>query len=112
MRDRNSRIDRRTQKKRGPGTRFPWLVAGGLVLVVFVVVAALVFKMGRYKEGGSVASSNPERVGPLEVSATRIDLGHVPLNQWVNPTFHLSNVSAEPVTITIPRQGVETLEGC
>ncbi|MBI4282158.1 MAG: hypothetical protein HY672_01555 [Chloroflexi bacterium] len=81
-------------------------------MVVVVVAAALVFNMGRDKDAGSVASSNPERVGPLEVSATQIDLGHVPLNQWVNPTFHLSNVSAESVTITIPKQAVETLEGC
>jgi len=68
--------------------------------------------MGRDKDGGSEGSTEHERVGPLEVSATQIDLGHVPLNQWVSPTFHLSNVSAELVTITIPRQGVETLEGC
>jgi hypothetical protein len=83
-----------------------------LAVAIVVVGLLLLSNMGRDKDVVSVAQSGPERVGPLEVSATSIDLGRVPLDRWVNPTFLLRNVSEGPVTITIPRAGVETLEGC
>src|SRR3989338_6210468 len=77
-----SREREQTERRR----RTRWWVTGALALVV--------------------------RVGSLEVSATEIDLGEVPAGRWVSPTFRLRNVGAESVTITVPRQGVETLEGC
>ena len=93
-----------TERRRRTG----WWVMGALALVVgFGLVLSQ-----RGRDGARLASAAPERVGSLEVSATEIDLGEVPAGRWVSPTFRLRNVGAESVTITVPRQGVETLEGC
>ncbi len=77
-----------------------------------MTVLAVVGNLGGGKDGVQGTPSDPRQVGPVEAAATRIDLGRVSLGRWVSPTFRLSNVSAEPVAITIPRQGVEVLEGC
>ena len=85
---------------------------GALGMVVVVALLMVVSGLGKGTDGGQGTLFDPLRVGPVEASATRIDLGRVPLDRWVNPTFHLRNLGTEPVAITIPRQGVETLEGC
>ena len=83
------------------------------MVVVVVVVLAVVNNLGRGGEEEVVGTlSDPQQVGPVEASATRIDLGQVSLGQWVSPTFRLRNTSAQLVAVTIPRGGVEVLEGC
>ncbi|MDO8750605.1 MAG: hypothetical protein Q7K03_05625 [Dehalococcoidia bacterium] len=104
--------ERRKPKKRGRGARVPWRVAGALVVAMIMVLALVLLGRGGEQDSARVSPSGSQRVGPLEVLATRIDLGQVPLAQWASPTFRLRNVSAEPVTITIPEQGVEVVEGC
>ena len=79
---------------------------------MIMVLALVLLGRGGEQDSARVSPSGSQRVGPLEVSATRIDLGQVPLARWVNPTFRLRNVSAEPVVITIPEQGVEPVQGC
>ena len=106
QRKRNREREQTERRRRRWRTR--WWVTGALALVVgFGLVLSQ-----RGRDGARLASAAPERVGSLEVSATEIDLGEVPAGRWVSPTFRLRNVGAESVTITVPRQGVETLEGC
>lgn len=112
MRYLNRNRDSRKPKKRGRRARVPWWVAGALVVAMILVLTLVVLGRGGEQDSTRVSPSGLQRVGPLEVSATRIDLGQVPLAMWVNPTFRLRNVSAEPVAITIPEQGVEPVEGC
>ena len=112
MRDRNMKTDRRKPKKHGRGARFPWWIAGALVVAGILALALVLLGRGGEQDSARVSPSSTQRVGPLEVSATRLDLGQVPLAQWVNPTFRLRNVSAEQVTITVPGQGVEIVQGC
>lgn len=106
------KMERRRQNKGVKKTKTLLWVAGSIGLVVVMAALGIISNLGGDGGGGDITSSDPEQIGPLEVSATRIDLGQVPPNRWVNPTFHLSNTSEKPVTITIPRQGVEVLEGC
>lgn len=112
MGDLNRKIDRRRPKKRGRGARAPWWVGGALVGAMALVVTLVLLGRGGEQDSALGSPPGPQRVGPLEVSAMRLDLGQVPLGQSVNPTFRLRNVSAKPVNITIPKQGVETVEGC
>ena len=105
------------RKKGGQGGVILLVVAGVLVVALALVAAALLPRGGGESheghQGREVAAPEPSlRVGPLEVSATEADLGKVPLDTWVNYTFRLRNASEKPVTITLPREGVETLEGC
>ncbi len=107
MRDRN-----RTLREGGGGgrqSRGLWWVMGALGVVMALAVAGCTGG-GKGEVQGTL--SEPRQVGSVEAAATRIDLGQVPLNQWVSPTFRLRNQGVEPVTITVPRQGVETVEGC
>gem|GEM_PF-6529206 len=52
----------------------------------------------------------PQRMGPVEVSATEVDLGRVPLSRWVTPSFKVRNVGQSPLVMMFGN--VETLEGC
>ncbi len=113
LRDRRRRgVDSHILRRRRQRSGVSWWVVGGLTVAVVVTALAVVSNLGRGGDGVNITSSGPQQVGPLEVSATRLDLGRVSLGRWVNPTFRLRNLGVEPVAITIPGQGVETLEGC
>jgi len=116
---------RKRQPKRQKGNR-DWvrqrlgpLALAGTVGVVAVV--ALVLGLGSLSGGGSgepaggtskPPSTDLQRVGLLEVSDTDVDLGQVPIHQWVDQTFLVRNGSASPVTITVTKASVEILQGC
>ncbi|MBI2304038.1 MAG: hypothetical protein HYU86_04765 [Chloroflexi bacterium] len=105
---------KKNQGQPGPVRYLFWALAG-LAIVVLALVLVPRFT------GGGEAEQRPQvgtpaagfqRVGPLEVSATDVDLGKVPLDRWISYTFHLRNASPAPVTVTFPKDGVQTLEGC
>ncbi len=113
MRGRKRQIDRYGRgRRRQWRLGVSWWIVGAVGALLIVVVLVVVGNLGRGQDGGSGTPSHPAQVGPVEAAATRIDLGRVPLDRWVSPTFRLNNVSQEPVAITIPKEGVETLEGC
>lgn len=108
----------RREQTRGRGRRrlqrprISWWVVGAVGVVLIVIAMAVVGNRGQDADETNIMSPGPQQVGPVAASATKIDLGRVPLDRWVNPTFRLSNLGVESVAVTIPRQGVETLEGC
>ena len=124
---RRGKQSRRPGRSRNQGQRrlLPLALTGAVgVIVILAVLGVRFLTGGEETEEPSEVSSSPlptvstppptgfQRIGPLEVSATEVDLGSVPLGEWVTPTFQLRNVSTGPVTVTIRREGVETLEGC
>ena len=125
---RKGRQSRRPKRGRDRGQRrpVPLAVTGavGVLVVLALVLGIRSLTGGKEAEEPSEVRASPlptvstpppsgsQRIGPLEVSATEVDLGSVPLDQWVAPTFQLRNVSTDPVTVTLGREGVETLEGC
>jgi len=96
-----------TSPKKQPRGPILWLLLGAAVLALLLAPRLL-----GGGEGVRESQEPPQRIGSLEVSATQVDLGRVPLGRWVKYAFHLRNVGPAPLTITIPREGIETLEGC
>lgn len=88
---------------------------GFAVAAVVALIVALQFTEGGSSDGPLITAppdQPPLRVGALAVSPARFDLGDVPLNKWVRPTFELRNVGDKPVTVTVSGWGIKTLEGC
>lgn len=86
----------------------PWLLVGGIVLVI---VAAVVI-LARQPEPGQVTTPAKVTGSPrLEVDKDRIDFGDVPLGQTVKASFKLTNVGDEPLTISFPPVA-EVVDGC
>lgn len=61
------------------------------------------------------SSEDPSRVSSVDIESThaaQLDLGRVPIGQWVEPTFRVRNSGQSAVTLTIPWEGVIPLVGC
>ncbi len=92
--------------------------AVGAIIVLALVLGITSLLTGGGSEEPSGMTYNPpptdlQQAGLLEVSATDVDLGPIPLDQWVDHTFVLRNASTDTVTVTIPKGGgIETLDGC
>ena len=116
---------RKRQPKQRKGStswaRYPVVPLALAGVVGVVAVVALVLGLRSLSGGGSgepaggtskPPSTDLQRVGLLEVSDTDVDLGQVGLGKWVDHTYLVRNASASPVTITVTKESVETLEGC
>jgi hypothetical protein len=86
-------------------------VAGSLVLGVVLVT----MRLGGTGDGSPVAVEptvlqGAHRAGGVEVDATEVDLGRVPLDRIVSHAFRLRNTGE--LAVTLGRARIETLEGC
>jgi hypothetical protein len=82
-----------------------WLVPGTLTMVFLGTAAALWLSRGR-----AVPSAAARGAPALQVDGELVDLGPVPLGQWVEVAFRLANSGAD--TLRIDRSWVEVVEGC
>lgn len=82
-----------------------WLVPGTLTTVFLVATAALWLT-----RGPSVRETAARGVPALEVDRASVDLGAVPLGQWAEVAFRLTNAGDD--TLRIDRSWVEVVEGC
>jgi hypothetical protein len=90
-----------------PSRRSPWmwptlLSLGGLALIALAV--------------WSFAGNSSTRLGGdgspiLKVNREKVDLGDVPLGQWVNVSFELSNTGDGPLRFT-KKPYIEVAAGC
>lgn len=86
----------------------PWLLGGGIVVLIAVAIAILA------KQPTPDQATTPAKVtgSPrLEVDKDRIDFGDVPLGKTVKASFKLTNAGDEPLTISAPPVA-EVVEGC
>ena len=119
------RLPRRSRKasslrKTEAHGRWFWPAIGTSVALVVAAVFVVLSQLG----GGGTATGDsgsaitgastdePLRVGAIEAHPAKFDLGTVPLNKYVTPTFRLHNVGDKPVTITISDSSTKPLEGC
>ena len=112
MTEHRKQVDRRKRRGHPRQSQVWWWALGIFGGAAVVAVIAVLSRLGGDTDGAELTTSEPRQVGSVSAAVTRIDLGRVPLDRWVNPSFRLRNVSAEPVSITVPKEGVEALEGC
>lgn len=92
--------------------RWPLLAALSFIAVVLLVIALLA-SPGRSSERSDSAAalpSGPARAGVVEAPEPVLDLGRVPLDTVVQPSFLLRNVGGERAHFGQP--SVEVVEGC
>ena len=99
-----------------PRRTFPalLLVAAAIaVALAAVVVPRLLVGGDNSQDVGEVAATSaPQRAGDLAVSASSVDLGHIPLDSWANYSFRLRNEGQAPLVVTVREASVSALQGC
>ena len=110
----NHTLDRSSTDERTPRRRD--LMYASVALFAGVAVVAGVFlgsgRAGNVEVGAAPAAASSEVVerGGLVVEGARIDLGTVPLDVTVTPTWTITNTSSEVVQLGEPHASV--VEGC
>ena len=109
-----SREPRRPSGKRPARWRRPlWLGLGLAVVVAAAGLIALAVSSGGASTPEPAAldlPDGPARAAGIEAPETVVDLGHVPLDTVVEPSFVLRNTGDTVARLGPPR--VEVLEGC
>lgn len=93
----------------------------GIVIAVAIVggIGILAMQSGESPSTGAMGApidieprvvSGPAVVGGVEVNATEVDFGRVPLDREVTQSFRLRNTTGAPVSLG--SAAIETLEGC
>ena len=113
----SSRRLRSREASRFPGRgaargRLPLLLGLGFAAGVAGVIAIAVWSGGSSAPERSTLDlpDGPARAGDVEAPQAVVDLGHVPLDTVVEPSFVLRNTGEAVARLGVPR--VEVLEGC